>query len=103
MNKPKAGTRKTTRPRLSDEQKLARLVEGLIDKGANTAEEIHRAVSDLPVSVLESLGMEETAEDVKKIQDSSIGAIYELIHDVNHKVADLAADLLKQRTGKKKT
>ncbi len=81
----------------NEEQKLARLVEEVIDKGANTAEEINRAILDLPVTVLESLGLEETADDVKKVQDSSIGAIYKLIHEINHKVVDLATDLLEQR------
>jgi hypothetical protein len=45
-----------TKRKVSDEQKLARLVEGVIDKGANTAEEINRAILDLPITVLEGLG-----------------------------------------------
>ena len=96
MTQRKASTANRTRktPKISDEQKLTRLVERIIDQGADTAEEINRAVLDLPVTVLESLGLEETADGVKKIQDSSIGAIYELIHDINHRVADLATDLL---------
>jgi uncharacterized protein YaaR (DUF327 family) len=81
----------------SEEQTLTRLVEEIIDKGANTAEDINRAILELPVTMLENLGLEETADDVKKVQDSSIGAIYKLIHDINHKVADLATDLLEQR------
>jgi len=76
---------------------LTRVVEDVIDKGANTAEEIHRAVGDMPIAVLENLGMNEAATGVKKIQDRSIGAIYKLIRTVNHEVADLAADLLEQR------
>ena len=80
-----------------DETELTRLVEEAIDKGASTAEEIHRAVGELPITVLESLGLEETATDVKKIQDRSIGAISSMIRDINHKVADLATDLLEER------
>jgi uncharacterized protein YaaR (DUF327 family) len=95
MTQPKASTTNKTR-KIDEEQKLTRLVEEVIEKGANTAEEINRAILDLPVTALESLGLEETAEDVKKVQDSSIGAIYRLIHDINHKVADLATDLLEQ-------
>ena len=79
------------------DQTLTRLVEEVIDKGANTAEEINRAVLDLPISVLDSLGLEDTATGVKKVQDSSIGAIYTLIHEINHKVADMATDLLEQK------
>lgn len=95
MSQRKTSTTNKTRT-IVEEQKLTRLVEEIIDKGANTAEEINRDISDLPVTVLESLGLEETANDVKKVQDSSIGAIYKLIHDINHKVADLATELLEQ-------
>jgi uncharacterized protein YaaR (DUF327 family) len=96
-SKPKVGKRKA-----SDEPRLARLVEDIIDKGANTAEEINRAILDLPVTMLESLGLGDTAEQVKKVQDSSIGAIYKLIRDINHKVADLAEDLLEQKKSNRK-
>lgn len=96
-NKPKARKRK-----VSDEPRLARLVEDVIDKGANTAEEINRAILDLPITMLESLGLGDTAQHVKKVQDSSIGAIYMLIRDINHKVADLSEDLLQQKKATKK-
>jgi len=124
MNKPKASKARTRKPAASkpavrkakakaakpaglkwkagDEQKLAQLVEEAIDKGASTAEEIHRAVMDLPVTVLGKLGLASTAKQVKKIQDSSIGALYDLIHEINHQVASLARDLLKQRKRAKK-
>ena len=80
-----------------NDKELTRLVEDVIDKGASTAEDIHRAVADLPIKILDSLGLEETAADVKDIQDRSIGAIYDLIRDVNHRVGNLANDLLEQR------
>jgi hypothetical protein len=90
----KPAARKRT---VSDEQQLARLVEEMIDNGANTAEDIHREVMDLPLKVLENLGLESAANKVRKVQDSSIGALYELIHEINRQVAGLARDLLKQR------
>lgn len=96
--KRSASSKTSSRPwKLEDQEKLARLVEDAIDKGATTAEEIHRDVSELPISVLESLELKETAAGVKKVRDASIGSIYKLIHDINHHVADLAVDLLKQR------
>ena len=101
MSQRKESKTKTT-PKVNEEQQLAILIEDIIDKGANTAEEINRAILELPVTVLESLGLEETADDVKRVQDRSIGAIYKLIHDINHKVADLATNLLEQR-GEKRT
>ncbi len=102
MTKATSSKPKSSKRKASAEPGLARLVEDIIDKGANTAEEINRAVLDLPVTVLENLGLGDTAEHVKKVQDSTIGAIYTLIRDINHKVADLAEDLLDQKKAKKK-
>jgi hypothetical protein len=34
---------------------------------------------------------------VKRIHDQTVGAIYDLVRDVNHKLADFAADLVEQR------
>ena len=101
-SKAKASKPKSSKRKVSDEPKLARLVEDVIDKGANTAEEINRAILDLPVTVLESLGLCDTASQVKKVQDSTIGAIYTLIRDINHKIADLAEDLQKKKKSTRK-
>ena len=101
MPQQKTSTKKKP-AKAAQNPKLARLVEEMIDKGADTAEEIHRAVLELPVTVLEDLGLEEAAGGVKKIQDSSVGAIYKLIHDINHNIADLASDLLEQPRKKRK-
>lgn len=79
----------------TNEKELTKLIEETIDKGATTAEEIHRAITNLPITVLERLGAsEETTQGVRKVQDSTIGAIYELVHDINHKVLGLASDLI---------
>lgn len=84
---------------MSDDRALTQLIEEVVDEGATTVEEIHRAIADMPLSVLEKLGlMERTATEVREIQDVTLGAIYDLIRDVNHKVADLARDLLEERS-----
>ena len=86
----------------TEDKTLVQLIEGVVDKGATTAEEIHRAVAELPVSVLEKLELFGDARDeVKRIQDTSIGAIYDLIRDVNHKVASLADEMLELRPGER--
>ena len=38
---------------------------------------------------------------MKEIQDTSIGAVYELIRDVNHEVAKLARELIEKRESAK--
>ncbi len=74
---------------------IAKLVEEAVDKGATTAEEIHRSVADLPLTVLERLGVpEQTSKEAKEVQNKTIGAIYELVRDINHNVADLASDII---------
>jgi hypothetical protein len=80
---------------MPDPKELTRLIEDAIDRGATTVEEIHREIADLPLEVLERVGLfERTTEDVRSLQDASIGAVYDLIRDVNHKVGQLAGDLL---------
>ncbi len=77
---------------------LTELIEGAIDRGASSVEEIHRSIASLPLRVMESLGVfERTARDVKRIQDESIGAVYDGIRQINREVGSLAADLLASR------
>lgn len=74
--------------------RLADLVHRVVADGADTAEEIHRAIADLPLEILERLDVfKETAEDVQRIQDTSIGAIYDVIRRVNEEVTRMAHDL----------
>ena len=81
----------------SNKQEISNLIEDAIDKGATSAEEIHRAIAGLPISVLESLGFgEKPSQEVKQIQDATIGAIYAMVRDINHSVAELANDLIEK-------
>jgi signal transduction histidine kinase len=83
---------------MSDEKELTQRIEEVVDQGATTVEEIHRSIAEMPLDVLERLGLlEQTTSEVRRIQDASLGAIYGLIRDVNHKLAGLAGDLLEQR------
>jgi hypothetical protein len=83
---------------MSDDRTLSEQIEVMVDKGATTAEEIHRAIAELPLNVLERLDLfEQATSEVRKVQDTSIGAIYDLIRNVNHKVAQLSGELLERR------
>jgi phosphopentomutase len=87
---------------MSNRRGLSELVEEAVDQGATTVEEIHRQVANLPITVLEQLGLfEQTVSEVRRIQDTSIGAIYDLIRAVNHSVTKLASELLDQRVDRR--
>jgi hypothetical protein len=62
-----------------------------VDRGANAAESIHRKVAELPLAPFE--GVEPLAgalKDVRRMQERAIGAIYDLVRDVNHQLVQLA-------------
>ncbi len=81
----------------SNKQEISKLIEDAIDKGATSAEEIHRSIAGLPITVLENLGFgEKPSQEVKQIQDATIGAIYDMVRDINHSVAELANDLIEK-------
>ncbi len=83
---------------MADQKALTELIEEVVEKGATTVEQIHKEIADLPLTVLERVGLfERTADDVRSLQEASIGAVYDLIRDVNHEVNQLAGELLGER------
>jgi hypothetical protein len=83
-------------------RRLAQLVEQAVDDGADSVEEVHRSIASLPLDVLERLDLfKETVKDVRKVQDTSIGAIYDLIHKVNREVGKLAVEMLRPPAARK--
>ena len=79
-------------------KRIASLVEQAIEDGAKTVEEIHKSIASKPLDVLERLDVfKETVKDVRKVQETSIGAIYDLIRKVNQEVGKLAVELLDGR------
>ncbi len=76
-------------------RRIADLVQREVDEGAKSVEEIHRSIAAMPLDVLERLDVfETTVKDVRKVQDASIGAVYDVIHKVNHEVNRLAKELI---------
>ena len=74
---------------------LVKLIEDAIDRGATTVEGTHKAIADLPLTILEETGLlRGPAKEVKRVQDQTIGAIYDLIRSVNKRVGALASALL---------
>jgi hypothetical protein len=82
---------------MDENKEIAQIVHDAIEKGATTAEEIHRLVARLPLSILEKLEVfDAMAGDVKRVQDSTIGGIYDLIRFVNDEAEKIANERLKK-------
>jgi hypothetical protein len=80
---------------MSKNKTLIKLIQDSIDEGATTVEEIHKSIADLPLKVLyDNDLLRSQAKEVKRVQDHTIGAIYDVIRDVNEKVGKFASELL---------
>jgi len=76
-------------------KKLVDLVQREIDDGATSVEEIHKAIANLPLDVLERLDIfEEMVKGARKVQEARIGAMYDVIRKVNEEVGKLAKEIL---------
>jgi len=81
---------------MSEQRKdLRTLVHEAVEEGANSAEEIHKSIAGLPLRIIEEIGVFGSAtKEVEKVQDRSIGAVYDVIRSVNDQVEKLAKEVL---------
>lgn len=94
------GTKTRTKPRRRDGGRLKRVV----DRNTDAAERIHRAVAGFPLDVLEQIDrLERPVARVRKLQDRSIGATYDLVRGIEREIAQLvrAPDAAKHRAPRK--
>ncbi len=85
----KTGKKAETRakPRRGDGGRLKRVV----DRNTEAAERIHRALAGFPLDLLEQLDrLERPVARVRKLQNRSIGATYDLVRGIEREVARLA-------------
>jgi hypothetical protein len=83
-------------------RKLVDLVQREIDDGATSVEEVHKAIANLPLEVLERLDLfEEMVAGARKVQEARIGAMYDVIRKVNEEVGKLAKEILGGRPAPK--
>ena len=82
-------------------KRLPDLVRDAVDSTASSAEEIHKSIANYPLDVLDRLEVLETAvREVRRVQDQSIGAVYDLVRGVNREVTQLANEILDGNVGK---
>jgi hypothetical protein len=88
-----------TTERRSERVSLARFIQDAIDKGATTVEDIHKSIADLPLKILEKSDLlRGPAKEVRRVQDHTIGGIYDVIRRVNQRVGTFATELLAAAT-----
>ena len=92
-----------TTEKTRDGKALIQFIQDAVDKGATTVEEIHKSIADLPLKVLEeSELLRGPAKEVRRLQDRTIGAIYDVIRDVNERVGTLGSELLADTAKRRK-
>ena len=83
---------------MAKQKDIADLVEEAIDRGATTVEEIHKAIADLPLKVLEEIQiLKKPIREFRRVQDRSIGVVYDLIRQINERINKLASNMLRKR------
>ena len=84
--------------RTEEAKRIIELIQEAVDKGANTVEEIHKSIADLPLKMLEEIEvLKKPVKEVRRVQDRSIGAVYDLIREINAQIRKLAAEILRRR------
>ena len=88
----------------SEKKTLVRFVQEAIDKGATTVEQIHKEIADLPLEILQDNDLlKGSAKEAKRLQDHTLGAIYDVIRDINRQVGDYASELLAEAAKRHRT
>ena len=78
------------------EANLTNRIQETLELATNRVEEIHKSIAEAPLEVMRQSGVfEQTAEDVSELQERSISVAYDTVRDVNRRIVDLAAELLR--------
>jgi hypothetical protein len=81
---------------------LPELIQDAIDRGSTTVEDIHKSIADLPLKILEESDLlRSPAKEAKRVQDHTVGAIYDVIREVNEEVGTFASELLAEAAARR--
>jgi hypothetical protein len=79
--------------RNSDAMRLMARIREAVDRVADAGESIHKKVAQLPLAPFEGVEpLEDALKDVRRMQERAIGAIYDLVRDINHELVRLAEE-----------
>jgi hypothetical protein len=91
-----------TRGRRADAVRLVARVRRTVDQGTTRVEKAHKSIAETPLEVLEEVELfEQTAKEVRKLQNRWIGAVYNAIRRVNHEVTGFAREMLRSAPARK--
>ena len=80
---------------MSSPKQIAIMVHEAIDEVTTIVEGIHRSIAEAPLRVAQDFAPLETPVDEwRAIQNRSIGAVYDLVRQINGEIGRLTADLL---------
>ncbi len=80
---------------MSKIMKVKDMVQDLVDKGASSVEEIHKAVADMPFDALKRIDPSQGAADsARKVHHDTVGGVYNLIRKINKEVGEFASEIL---------
>ncbi len=69
------------------------LIQEAVDKGVTSVENVHKAILELPISVLEQQGLVETGKAARELQELTVGSVYNAIRAVNRGVGEMASGM----------
>jgi len=75
---------------MNETKSLASAIHDAIDSVTSSVEEINRSVADVPLEILGGIApLHDAVAEVRRVQSQSIGAVYDLVREVNDRVREL--------------
>lgn len=72
---------------------LKDLIQQAVDRGAQSVEQVHQSIADLPFEALEKTGLLQAyAQPLREKQKASIGMVYGAIRRINQQLGQLISD-----------
>ncbi|RLC15117.1 MAG: hypothetical protein DRH93_20050 [Deltaproteobacteria bacterium] len=82
---------------VADLKEIQKLVRKAIEDGATNVEQVHQAVAKMPLKYLEKIKiLENPMRGANRIQEKTIGQVYELLRTFNNKIGEFSEDLFKK-------
>ena len=82
---------------LSEIKKVKDAVQEIVDKGVTSVEQIHKSIAQIPFTQIKEAAPDQVkpyVEPVKSIHDTTIGAVYDVIRQINRQVGEIADEVL---------